>query len=86
MFEDEEGGQGLVDYPGNMRELLNLLEPNSIRGFVLKIPIKSTVEHDDLKTQWRNGSRHLSREVLEGLRSGDLMGFGEPEVIYVNYP
>jgi hypothetical protein len=84
VFEDEGGGQGLVDYPGKIRELLNLLKPNPIYGFVLRIPIKSTAEYDELKSQWRNGSRHLSREVLEGLRSGRLVGFGEPEVIEVN--
>jgi hypothetical protein len=70
--------------PEKIRELLNLLKPNSIHGFVLRIPIKSTVDYDELKKRWRNGNRYLYHEVLQGLRSGTLMSFGEPMVIEVN--
>lgn len=84
VFQDEGARQEKVDYQGKIKELLSLLKPNSIYGFVMKIPIKSSAEYEELKNQWRNGSRHLSREVLMGLRSGRLMDFGEPEVIDIN--
>ena len=77
VFQDEGASQGMVDYPGKIRELLNLLKPNSIHGFVLKIPIKSTAEYEELKTLWRNGNRQLRHEVLQSCVSQVLqIGFG----------
>lgn len=84
VFEDEGASRGLVDYPQKIRELLKLLKPSSIHGYVLKIPINSTTEYEELKNQWRDGGRDLSGQVLVGLQADNLMEFGETEIIEVN--
>lgn len=83
VFVDEEPSPVMVEYPERIRELLNLLKPNLIQGFVLKIPIRSAPEYGELKAHWKNGHRQLHHNVLMGLRTGTLMSFGEPEVIEV---
>ncbi len=70
-------------YSAQIRELVNLLKPLSIHGFILNVPINPSEEYKTLKTRWEKGNRQLYPEVLEGLRLGTLMSFGKPEVIEI---
>ena len=70
-------------YSAQIRELVNLLKPLSIYGFILNVRINPSAEYETLKTRWENGNRQLHREVLEGLRLGTLTSFGKPEVIEI---